>query len=194
MEKRRILLIDGHPDADAERYLHALTRAYAEGARNGGHEVRCIIVSSLQFQLLATAADFQHGTPPDCIAAAQRDVQWADHVVLLFPLWLGSMPAKLKGFLEHLLRPGFAFSPGKRLPQKLLAGKSARIVVTMGMPALFFRWYYRAHGLRSVERNILAFCGFRPVRSSIVGMVEGMTQRRRGRWLSRMTGYGRLAR
>lgn len=76
--------------------------------------------------------------------------------------------------------PGFAFAParGKGLPRKLLKGRSARIVVTMGMPALFYRWVYRAHSLKSLERNILAFCGIGPIRASVIGTIESARQRR----------------
>jgi len=61
---------------------------------------------------------------------------------------------------EQVARPGFAFgtAKGKGLPPKLLKGRSARVIVTMGMPALFYRWYYRAHSVKNLERNILAFC------------------------------------
>jgi putative NADPH-quinone reductase len=194
MNSRRILLIDGHPDTDPKRYVHALARAYAEGAKAAGHEVRRLAIGELRFKPLLSAEEFQHGRPPDCIAAAQRDVLWADHVVLLFPLWLGSMPALLKGFVEQLLRPGFAFAPGGRLPRKLLKGKSARVVVTMGMPGLFYRWVYQANGLKAVERNILSFCGFSPVRSTVIGRIEAMTPRAREKWLARLVKFGRDAR
>ena len=85
----------------------------------------------------------------------------------------GSMPALLKAFLEQVLRPGFAFGAAERrgMPKKLLAGKSARIVVTMGMPAFFYRLYYRAHSLKSLERNILGFVGIKPVRVTLLGNV-----------------------
>jgi putative NADPH-quinone reductase len=188
---KRILLIDGHPDSLAERYLHALSRAYFDGARSRGHEVRSIIVSELQFPLLRSGDDFRTGAPPPAIRACQQDLAWADHVVILFPLWLGSMPALLKGFFEQVLRPGFAFAPATNgaVPKKLLAGKSARIIVTMGMPALFYRWYFRAHSLKSLERNILGFCGIGPVRSCVFGRVEASAQRR-GNWLARVQKLG----
>ena len=184
---KKILLIDGHPDALAERYVHALTKAYYDGARSRGHEVRSIIVSELEFPLLRTGEDFRSGIPPNAIRNCQEALAWADHVVILFPLWLGSMPVLLKGFLEQLLRPGFAFaaSAGRGLPKELLAGKSARIIVTMVMPALFYRWYFRAHSLKSLERNILAFCGIRPIRG-VVGIVESIGAAGRGNWLARI--------
>ncbi len=194
MTAKRIVVIDGHPDPHADRFMHALAKSYCDGARSAGHELRTILVSKLEFPLLRTAADFQSGEPVEVIRRCQKDLEWAEHLVILYPLWLGSMPARLKGFFEQLFRPGFAFAAaaGKGLPKKLLKGKSARIVVTMGMPSLFYRWYYRAHSLKSLERNILAFCGIGPVRASMVGMVEGMSSARRGAWLEKLLKLGRL--
>lgn len=165
---------------------------YRDGARSGGHEVRSVIVSEIAFPLLRSNTDFTDGTPTATIRQCQESVAWADHLVILFPLWLGSMPALLKGFFEQLLRPGFAFSAVRRrgLPKKLLTGKSARIIVTMGMPGLFYRWFHRAHSLKSLERSMLAFCGVHPARASIIGMVESMDQRRRGIWLAKVRGWG----
>lgn len=189
---KRILCIDGHPDPRADRYVHALCKAYCDGARSGGHEVRRLIVSELQFPLLRSSDEFSDGDPPAAILNAQQWVRWADHIVILFPLWLGSMPAVLKGFLEQTLRPGFAFdeSPLHGFPKKLLSGRSARIIVTMGMPALFYRWYFRAHSLKSLQRNILRFCGFSPVNACLVGEVEGMTSAQRGEWLAKIQDLG----
>ncbi len=192
---KRIFIIDGHPDERAERYLHCLAAAYRDGAREAGHEVRGVVVSEIQFPFLRTDEEFRGGTPCAVIQECQKHLLWADHVVILFPLWLGSMPALLKAFFEQLLRPGFAFSEakGKGLPKQLLRGKSARIIVTMGMPALFYRWYFRAHSLKSLERNILRFCGFAPVRTCFVGPVEAMSQVDRGNWLARVQQLGRRA-
>ena len=193
---RRIAIIDGHPDSDERRFIHAIAAAYERGARAAGHEVRRIIVGQLEFSGLRSNEDFQKGQPPEIIRACQRTIAWADHLVILYPLWLGAMPALLKSFFEQALRPGFAFkvAKGSRLPRKLLKGKSARIVVTMGMPALFYRWYFRAHSLKSLERNILAFCGVHPVHSSLVGTVENMDKRERGKWLEKIEAFGRDAR
>lgn len=195
MEPKRILIIDGHPDSRPERYLHALAAAYREGAEAGGHEVRTIGLATLKFPLLHTAEEFAQAPQSAAVLQAQQSLVWAQHVVILFPLWLGAMPALLKGFMEQVLRPGFAFAPATRgrLPRKLLAGRSARIVVTMGMPSLFYRLVYRAHSLKSLERNILGFCGLRPVRATVIGMVEGMSTRARHGWLERLVRLGRRA-
>jgi putative NADPH-quinone reductase len=178
---RRILIIEGHPDADAARFGHALVSAYGDAARAAGHEVRTITVSKLDFPLLRTADEFQKGRPPPAIAAAQRDIAWSQHLAIFYPLWLGAMPALTKAFFEQCLRPGFAFeeASGRGFPKQKLKGRSARVVVTMGMPGFFYRWFYRAHSLKSFERNILRFCGIGPVRATVVGMVESAGARKR---------------
>jgi putative NADPH-quinone reductase len=191
---RRILIIDGHPDARRERFTHALAAAYREAAEAAGHAVRMIEIAPLDFPLLRTAHDFQEGQAPAAIAAAQKDLLWANHVAIFYPLWLGAMPSLTKAFFEQCLRPGFAFGAarGRGLPQQLLKGRSARVIVTMGMPTFFYRWFYRAHSLKSFERNILHFCGIRPVRATVIGMVENKTARTRA--LKAMRQYGAAAR
>jgi putative NADPH-quinone reductase len=188
-----ILIVDGHPDAAEGRYVHALADAYKRAAEESGHEVRILRLSENQFPLLRSNEDYLHGEPPNAVSAAQHAIAWSDHIAVFFPLWLGGMPALLKGFFEQVLRPGFAYaSHGKKgFPAKLLKGKSARIVVTMGMPALFYRWYFRAHSLKSLERNIFGFVGIAPIRTSIVGSVEGMSPQKRAAWLERMRRLGR---
>jgi putative NADPH-quinone reductase len=189
----RIAIIDGHPDPDSRRYVHALAQAYADGA-SGKHEVRRIVLAELDFPLLRTAHDWQQGKPPRAIKSAQDSIQWAEHIVLLYPLWLGDIPALLKAFLEQVARPGFAIGPmGKGLPKKLLKGRSARVIVTMGMPAPFYRFFYRAHSLKSLERNILSFVGLGPIRHSIIGSVESSDKRRAG-WIEQVRALGSRAR
>jgi len=188
---RSILLIEAHPDAGAGHYGDALADAYFAGAEQGGHAARRLCLNAMHFPLVKSASDWRDAQPPPDILCAQQAVRGADHLVLLYPLWLGDMPALLKGFLEQLLRPDFAFSePKGKLPEKLLKGRSARIVVTMGMPAFAYRVFYRAHSVRSLKRNILQFSGIRPVRTSMIGMIEGRARHRR-RWLDRMHELGR---
>ncbi len=192
---RRIVIIDGHPDPDQLHYVHALADAYEGGAREAGHEVRRIALADLKFPLLRTAKDFRTGSPSAAVRRCQEDLAWAQHWVILYPLWLGSMPAMLKGFFEQVARPGFAFGParGRGQAQRLLSGRSAHVFVTMGMPGFFYRWYYRAHSLKSLERNILAFIGIAPVRSTVVGMVEGVSASLRKKWLQSVRACGARA-
>jgi putative NADPH-quinone reductase len=190
---RRILIIQGHPDPLADHLGHALARSYAEGAEQAGHHVRSTHVAALDFPLLRSQQAWEKGELPATLVQAQDDIRWAEHLVIFFPLWLGDMPALLKGFLEQVARPGFAFATDEgrtAFSKKGLTGRSARVVVTMGMPALIYRWYFRAHSVKSLERNILGFVGIAPVNETLIGMV-GSAQRNAVRWLAAMKRLGR---
>jgi len=141
--------------------------------------------------LLRSEAEFESGTLPAPLAPAQEDMRWAEHWVFVFPLWHGTMPALFKGFLEQIFRPGFALEQrAGGFPKRLLAGRSARLVVTMGMPVWIYRWYFGAHGLKSLERSILGFCGIGPCRESLFGMVETASPAKRARWIAGMRKFG----
>nr|WP_283957670.1 NAD(P)H-dependent oxidoreductase [Ramlibacter sp. 2FC] len=153
----------------------------------------------MDFPLLRSQQEWEHGALPAALQGPQADIAWAQHLVLFFPLWLGDMPALLKGFLEQVARPGFAFKadPAERASnpfgRKGLAGRSARLVVTMGMPALVYRWYFRAHSLKSLERNVLGFVGIAPVNETLVGMVEQLGEAGVRKWEVRLRALGRAA-
>lgn len=166
---RNILIICGHPDPAPERFCRALAKAYAEGAEGAGHAVRLIDVTLLDIPLLHTKSDFEAGTPPESVARCQDDILWARHIVFIFPLWLGGLPALFKGFLEQVFRPGC--DPRQGMPRKKLTGRSVRIVVTMGMPGLVYRWYFGGHGVRAFEKSILRFSGMN-TRTTLIGMIE----------------------
>lgn len=193
--KRRILIIQGHPDHRAPHLAHALADAYASGAQLQGHEVRQICVAQLDLSLLRSQEEWERKPVPAALMAAQEELRWAQHLVFFFPLWLGEMPAMLKGFLEQVARPDLVrvqgadghSSPG-------LKGRSARLVVTMGMPALFYRGFYGGHGLRSMRRSVLGFMGISPVRQTLIGRVGSLSPHRFESLMHQMQMLGRSAR
>lgn len=193
---KRIVVIQGHPDPAARHLGHALADSYAQGAQAAGHAVRRTSVAELDFPLLRSQKAWEEGPAPLNLRQAQEDIRWAEHLVIFFPLWLGDIPALLKGFLEQVARPGFAFkySDGRTaFGEKGLKGRSARVVVTMGMPALVYRWYFRAHSVKSLERNILGFVGIAPVRETLIGMVGNLKREDGDKWLKKLRLLGSRA-
>lgn len=190
--KGRIVVIDGHPDPEAERLCHALADAYSKGAESANHAVEVIRVADLDIPFLRSADEFRNQPPGPDVLRVQKAIESANHIVLVYPLWLGTMPAMLKALLEQVFRPGFAFGGQGReaMWSGRLKGRSARVVVTMGMPALLYRWFFRAHSLKSLERNILKFCGIKPVRETLLGMVDSASDDKRAGWLRAMTELG----
>jgi putative NADPH-quinone reductase len=183
---KRILVINGHPDTRPERFCSALTTAYAEASVKAGHYVRRIDVGALSFQLLVRFEDFQLPTEIPDIRDAQDDISWAEHLVFIHPLWLGAAPAMLKGFVERVACGGFAFDSGTAgNPKRGLVGKSARLIVTMGMPALAYQFVFGAFGVRAFARGILRLSGIWPVRTTYFGGIE-ISQRHRDKCLAKV--------
>ncbi|MEQ8370594.1 MAG: NAD(P)H-dependent oxidoreductase [Alphaproteobacteria bacterium] len=189
---KHILILQGHPDPEPVHLCHALAMAYERGAAAAGHEVRQVAIARLDLPFVLNKADYDGGEANAGITAAQRDIAWAEHLIIIFPLWQGGLPARLKAFFEQALRPGFATTAVQdgRKWQKKLTGRSARVVITMGMPALAYRWFYGAHSLKALKRNLLGFVGIKPVRASLFGLVESKPERRQ-RWLTTMEALGR---
>ena len=191
----RIAIIQGHPDATSRHLCHALADAYAEGAREAGAEVRMLDVARrrLDFPLLRSQVAFEEGALSASLKPAQDTIGWAGHLLLVFPLCMGGMPALLSGFFEQVLRPGFAATPanGPHLPKQLLTGRSARCLVTMGMPAVVYRYYFRAHALKSLERNVLGMSGIAPIRETLAGTVGTLDAEACEAWLNKLRVLGR---
>lgn len=177
---KHIVILQGHPDTSTNHFGHAIGSAYVNGASTAGHSVETVQIATLDFPLLRNQEEWQSGELPAGLREAQNAIGSADHLVIIYPLWLGNMPALLKAFLEQVFRPGFAFPKGTvgMGGDKPLKGKSVRIIVTMGMPGFFYRTFFRAHSLKNLERNILRFVGLKPVRSTVLGGVEGSSEKR----------------
>lgn len=186
MVSKRILLIQGHPDNSQPHLCHALASSYNVGAENAGHKVRHVNIAELDFPLLRSQKDFETGIVPASLKPVQDDLLWAEHLVIFFPLWAGDMPALLKGFFEQLMRPSFSGEHVSYFDKKVLSGRSARVVVTMGMPAVIYRWYFRAHSVKSLERNLLGIVGIAPVHETLVGLTGNMKAVDAAKWLTKL--------
>lgn len=181
----QICLINGHPDPDPARFCHAVADAYQDGADAAGHRVERVELGVLDTPFLTRAADFD-APPPQVIQMVQAKIARCQHLVLIYPLWMGTLPAKLKAFFEQLARGGFlldASGAENEWPQKKMVGKSARVIVTMGMPGIAYRLVFGSHSVKGLEAGVLRMSGFKPVRDSIFGGVE-MGAKRRERLLA----------
>jgi putative NADPH-quinone reductase len=192
----RVLVIVGHPDPRPQRLCRALALAYVAGAEKAGHAVRLIDVATLDFPWLRSAEDFEQNGVPECLHEASQAIVWAEHIVLVFPLWLGTMPALLKAFLEQVMRPGTAFSrpeQNQSFPKTLLSGRTARVIVTMGMPAFIYHFWFGAHGVAGLRRSILNFVGIKPVRETLFGLVDQGSDAKRRKWIGQVRKLGAAA-
>lgn len=188
--KSNILVINGHPDPDS--FNAALAAAYAAGATGSGAEVRGIELGRIAFNPnLSFGYRKRTELEPDLLRA-QELIKWADHLVFVYPIWWGSMPALLKGFIDRVFLPGFAFKYRENSPlwDKLLTGKSARLIVTMDTPSWYNKLVYRSAGHTVMRGNILKFCGINPVRITEFTPIKPSTSERRTKWLEQTKKLG----
>lgn len=190
----KVLVILGHPNHAS--LCGALAEAYAGGARRSGQDVRILRLGDLAFDTNYPTRPGDAQTDEPDLAQARALVVWADHLAFVFPNWWGMMPALLKGFIDRIFTPGFAF----RLHDdgtwdRLLKGKSAQIITTMDTPGWVYRFIYGQPGTNALKRATLQFCGITPVRVLRFGTVFNSSAPQRGHWieLARAAGH-RLAR
>ncbi|MCF5663495.1 NAD(P)H-dependent oxidoreductase [Pseudomonas marginalis] len=184
----RTLLILGHPSSTS--FCSALADTYTQSAKNAGHEVRVLRLGELVFDpVLHNGYGDIQALEPDLLSA-QSDILWATHLVFVFPIWWGGIPALMKGFLDRIFLPGFAFKyrAGKAFPDKLLQGRTAHLLVTLDTPPWYYRWVYRMPGIHQMRATTLAFCGIKPIKTVMFGPILGSTPAQRAKWLKQAGG------
>jgi putative NADPH-quinone reductase len=180
----KITIIQGHPDSTRRHLCHALADAYADAAAQAGHSVSRFEIAGIEFPLLRTQEEFNSGTTPTSLQPAVDAVVAADHIVLIFPLWLGTMPALVKAFLEQVMRPGVAFSYEKYGAKKA-AGWPLRAYRRYDGDAGVYQTFFCSHGIRGLRRSVFKFAGFSPVRTTMFGMTENASDATKSRWLAK---------
>jgi putative NADPH-quinone reductase/1,4-dihydroxy-2-naphthoate octaprenyltransferase len=180
-----VLVIDGHPREDS--LGSALAETVHRAAASRSEECRIIRLRDLDFDPRA------HGRAlDDDLVAAQRDIEWAEILVMVYPTWWGGVPALLKGFLDRVFHPDFAFVERSDGGWKgLLNGRAALLVTTMDTPRWIYRWLLGAPGDRAMRDATLGFCGIAPIRILSFGPVRTSTLAERRRWLARVAREGR---
>ena len=187
---KKVLVINGHPDKGSLCY--ALSQAYKLGAQGAGAEVREINVGDLKFN-----PNLAHGYRKiteleEDLLKAQDSINWAEHLVFVYPTWWGTMPALLKGFIDRTFLPGFAFKyrDNSSWWDRLLKGRSARLIVTMDAPVWFYWLAYGRPGHNAMKKAILEFCGIKPVKITSFGSVKRSNDKQRVRWLDKVRQLG----
>jgi putative NADPH-quinone reductase len=182
----RTLIVLGHPSSGS--LCAALADTYAETARQAGAEIRILKLGELQFDpVLWHGYGEAQPLEPD-LATAQQHISWAEHLVFVYPIWWGALPSLLKGFIDRTFLPGFAFKyrPDSSWWDRLLTGRSARLIVTMDSPPWYYRWVFRMPGHNQMRKTILEYCGIRPVAVTSFGPVHGSTPETRARWVEQV--------
>ncbi|MEC4114414.1 NAD(P)H-dependent oxidoreductase [Myroides pelagicus] len=188
---KKITVINGHPNTLA--FNHGLVEAYVNGAKSSGAEVRVLTLAMMQFDVnLRYGYQKRMDLEPDLIKALE-DIRWADHLVWVHPVWWGGLPALMKGFIDRLFLPGitFKYRPNSIFWDKLLKGKTARIITTLDQPGWYYWLKFGRPSVNQLKKSTLEFCGVSPVKVTYIGIIRSSKEEQRARWLEKVKNIGR---
>jgi putative NADPH-quinone reductase len=192
MSKKKILVINGHPDK--ESFNFGLFEAYKKGVEKSGAELKEISIRELEFD-----PNLQFGyrkrteLEPDLIKS-QEKLKWADHIVWIYPVWWGSVPAIMKGFLDRVLLPGFAFKKkeGSVWWDKYFTGKTSRLICTMDQPTWYYRLINNSPSHSAMKKLTMNFIGVNSVKITSIGPLRLSKEDFRQKWLEKVEKLGTL--
>ena len=190
MPTKKILIINGHPDK--ESFNSALVEAYKKGALSANADVKEIHVRDLKFNPnLQFGYRRRKDLEPDLLKA-QEQILWVDHLVWVYPVWWGSLPAILKGFIDRVFLPGFAFRKRENSVwwDKLLKNKTDRIISTMDQPNWYYWLVYGQPSHNAMKKLTLEFSGIAPVKITSIGPIRLSKESYRKNWLEKIEKLG----
>ncbi|MDO6803985.1 NAD(P)H-dependent oxidoreductase [Wenyingzhuangia sp. 1_MG-2023] len=187
---KQVLIINGHPDKESFNY--ALSEAYIKGSNKTNSIISQINIAELEFN-----PNLQFGyrkrmeLESDLVLAIEK-IKKADHIVWVFPMWWYGYPALMKGFIERTFLPGITYQPieGKALPEKLLKGKSARLIITSDTPKWYDFLIMKSPTINQLKNGTLKFCGISPVKITYIASMKNSTSEFREKWLNKVTLLG----
>lgn len=188
---KKILIINGHPDK--ESFCFDLAKEYKNGADSSGADCKLINLIDLEFSpILKFGYRKRTELEPDLINI-QKEILESNHLVFVYPTWWGTQPALLKGFIDRVFLPKFAFRyrENSLLWDKLLIGKSARLIVTMDTPRWYYNLIYKKPGHNSMKKGILGFCGVKPVKITTMSPIKSSDKLKREKWLKQVRKIGK---
>jgi putative NADPH-quinone reductase len=188
---KKIVIINGHPNPNAFNF--GIAAAYQEGAKLSGAEVREITIANLKFDPnLKFGYQKRMELEPDLLHAWE-DIKWADHLVWVHPVWWGGLPAITKGFIDRLFLPGMAFSYRENSVfwNKLLKGKTARIITTLDQPGWYYWLFFGKPSINQLKKSTLQFCGISPVKITYLGIIKTSNANQREKWLQKINRLGK---
>ncbi len=188
---KKILITKSHPDK--ESFCFAIATSYKKGVDIDEANCKLVHLIDVEFNpILKNGYRKIMELEPDLVQL-QKDILWANHLVFVYPNWWATMPALLKGFIDRVFVPGYAFKYKENSPlwDKFLKGKTARLIVTMDTP----KWYYwlinKSGGHNAMKIGVLEFCGIKPVNITVCTPINTSDDAKRKKWLAEIELLGR---
>lgn len=182
---KRILIINANPKSDS--LCKSIAKHYAHVAGRK-HELKTVDVGDMDFEINLIEG-FDHALPLEQdLLNLQSMIRWSEHIVIVCPVWWGTIPAKFKAAIDRAFLPGFAFKyiEGKATPEKLLKGRTSELIFTLDTPPFWFRFIQGNPIYKQLKRSILDFTGIKNTSSTYFGPVISSNENNREKWLEKV--------
>ncbi|WHT39594.1 NAD(P)H-dependent oxidoreductase [Myroides sp. mNGS23_01] len=182
---KKIVVLVAHPNKDS--FCSALAASYAEGSIAKGNEVKLIHLGELEYNPnLRYGYQKRMDLEPDLLTALEL-IQWADHLVWIYPVWWYGLPAIAKGFIDRLFLPGIAFAlqPNGVDTAGLFSPKTAQFITTLDHDEK----YYKEICLAPSEHQLtlsLQLCGIEVIQVQYIELINTITEQQRGLWIEKV--------
>lgn len=187
---KHILVLWANTKDPQKSFSYTLASHYAQKAKEKGAQVELISLRDMPFEPNAPLNGGEDDASLAQVRKLQEAIKKCDHIAIFYPTWWYSMPAMLKGFLDRVLEPGFAFQfHGKLLPEKLLKGRSCRSIATADGP-----WFYYTiigHPGNKIIRLSLGLCGIKSKGTRVFASVRHASDKQKQAWIRTLETWAR---
>ena len=190
----KTLIIYYHPHEGS--FCSAIRDAVEGGLHRGGHECKTIDLEKDGFDPVMHEKDLAafvhagrfgtHGLDGvDALALRyMKKIRWAEHIVMIFPIWWMTMPAMVKGFIDKVIFPGMVYKmEGNRLVSILSNLKQVTIITTMNTPADVYKDTFGNSIEGSLIKGTFNQIGIHDIRWISLNMVKQVGDEKRWVWL-----------
>ena len=184
---KQVLIINGDPEKTD--ITCALIQAYRKGAEEAGAHVREITIIDLIFNSNKQFNNRITELEPD-LKRALDQITWSTHVVLFCPVYLSSIPTRIKGFFDRLFMPDQVFLSKNLNIRNNFSGKSARIVSILDEETFEYWKQDKKVTYLSIKRNVFENCRFHPVHTNTIGQLYSLDNDYSKKWLRKMESFG----
>ncbi|HOK81407.1 MAG: flavodoxin family protein [Clostridiales bacterium] len=171
-------------------YCRAILEAAKQGAMDAGREADVIDLSADSFNPVMGKEDLQGFVRHEIIDPKAKEyfdrIKGACHLIFIFPIWWGNMPAMVKGFIDKVVFPGSFYeqdNSGKVIP--LLPNLKVTIFATMNTPAPIYKLYFGNQVYNAMKKSVFGFAGIKDVKFVPFGTVKAVSASKREKWLKK---------
>ena len=190
----KTLIVFNHPYDGS--YCNAILESVQEGLKLGGHKCKLIHLDKDGFDPVMRGKDLmafvQAGKVGEealrvvdpIVMQYKKKLEWAEHLVMIFPIWWMSMPAMMKGFVDKVIFPSVAYNmDGGRLKSRLLALRQGTVITTMNTQADVYREMFNNSVEGSLIKGTFNQIGIHDVRWISLNKVKQSGDEKRREWL-----------